>query len=340
MANDMPKSPTPERILQINRQRSAALVEKHGVAPTRKLLEKAAKDLERRILAKQALLTDPEDSFSYVQLRVLLHHVREVLRPLQSGMKTVLTSNAKTIAEASASGALQYLKAAEKKFTGINKPLATPEAMILDASVDAARGSLLRRIASDPDHPGQPGVLARYSAGVLSDFEKTLQLRVLAQTPWGNVRDKLVEQSPFLQGKPAHWAERIARNECMFVANVANHTAIEQAAEQFDDMVKILFCPMDSRTGSDSIAVHGQVRRISQPFDTWFGPRMNPPDRPNDRATVLPARLSWSIPPSLKPLPDSAVLARWRLEGRKGAPPPRPLLSTVDLEQSEKRRAG
>ena len=173
MANDMPKSPTPERILQINRQRSAALVEKHGVAPTRKLLEKAAKDLERRILAKQALLTDPEDSFSYVQLRVLLHHVREVLRPLQSGMKTVLTSNAKTIAEASASGALQYLKAAEKKFTGINKPLATPEAMILDASVDAARGSLLRRIASDPDHPGQPGVLARYSAGVLSDFEKT-----------------------------------------------------------------------------------------------------------------------------------------------------------------------
>ena len=36
-------------------------------------------------------------------------------------------------------------------------------------------------------------------------------MRFLAKTPWADVRNELIAESPFLQDKPAHWAERIVR---------------------------------------------------------------------------------------------------------------------------------
>jgi hypothetical protein len=84
---------------------------------------------------------------------------------------------------------------------------------------------------------------------------------------------------------------------------------------------------------SDSIAVHGQIRLPGEPFDTWYGKRQSPPDRPNDREIVVPHRIAWPIPPELRPRGMGEVVARWRREGRKGSPPAQPLLSTVPLER-------
>ena len=328
----MAKSPnysTPETVLKRNRERSESMAHKLGVEPTRKLLEKAARDLVARIKRQRVPREDADETFSVTQMRVLLTQVREVLRPLQTGLKGVLTEHAKTVAEASATGAIEYLKSAEKKFTGINQPLGLDEASIVDDAVSGANASVLRRIASDPTHRGRPGVIDRYGLGVIDDFESVLQQRFITRKPWAEVREEIVEQSPFLRGKPAHWAERIVRTELANVENSANHAAIVSAGEQLDDMVKVLFCVDDSRTGADSLAVHGQIRKTTEPFDTWFGQFMHPPDRPNDRAVVIPHRLSWPTPESFAPKSDSEILSRWRAEGRKGSPPPRPKLSTV-----------
>lgn len=113
----------------------------------------------------------------------------------------------------------------------------------------------------------------------------------------------------------------------------AANQAIGEANQQLGDMCKILSSTFDSRTGSDSYAVHGEIRRPSEEFQSWFGSFSHPPDRPNDRGIVVPHRISWPIPAELKPKGMGAVASRWSAEGRKGSPPPSPLMTTIPLEQ-------
>lgn len=113
----------------------------------------------------------------------------------------------------------------------------------------------------------------------------------------------------------------------------AANNAIGEAQQQLGDMCKILSSTFDDRTGADSYAVHGQIRRPSEEFQSWFGSFAHPPDRPNDRGIVVPHRISWPVPAELKPKGFGAVAARWSKEGRKGAPPSMPLHSTIPLDQ-------
>jgi hypothetical protein len=174
------------------------------------------------------------------------------------------------------------------------------------------------------------GVLERYGMNVISSFENELRVGLLARKPWEEIKAGIVEQSPFLQGKPASWAERIVRTETMGAYNAASAESMSEANEQLGDMVKILSATFDDRTASDSYAVHGQIRRQEEPFDTWYGPMMHPPARPNDREIVVPHRISWPLPKYLAPRSRSEVVKRWREEKRKGSPPATPRDSTID----------
>jgi hypothetical protein len=322
----VPRKPTPLDVLRADRDRALRFAEGAGVARVRLLLLRAQADLTRRLRA----MPPTDESFTAAQRRTTLAQIREVLKQLKTGMRGELLGNARDAAERQAAATLRYLRDAEARFTGIVAPLPFDEVRMLDRSVKGAEASALRRIASDPANPGQPGVLDRYGDATIGRFEEELQLS-LARRPWADTRAALVEASPFLQGAPAHWAERIARTEAMASSNAASQETISGAAETFDDMVKILSAVFDSRTAADSYAVHGQVRRPHEPFDTWQGRTMHPPSRPNDRETVVPHRLAWPLPAELKPRSDGEVAARWAREGRKGSPPARPRMSTVQV---------
>lgn len=122
----------------------------------------------------------------------------------------------------------------------------------------------------------------------------------------------------------------------MGASNRAGHECMQQAQEELGPVLRILSAVFDDRTGADSYAVHGQVRRMEEEFDTWYGPCMTPPDRPNDRGVVVPHMQDWDLPPELMPLDDSVVVARWveqtaskKHPGGRPGMPPRPLMSTV-----------
>lgn len=329
----VPSTPSPDQVLKKSRERAAELLRRAGGSRTRSLLETAAADLTKRIRSSKQLQTGGGDPFTLSQMKATLAQVEAVLKPLQVGLQGVVVGDGRAAAEQAATDAVTYLRAAEARYSGIAQPLALREASLLDASVEGANASILRRIASDPDHPRRPGVLARYGANVIDDFEAVLRNRFVAKKPWDEVRDELTEKSPFLQGKPAFWAERIVRTEVMAAHNRAGWEVLRRAGDELGDVVKILSCIDDVRTGSDSLAVHGQIRRPEEAFESWNGLFQHPPDRPNDRGVVVAHRLSWPIPDELKPRPWSEVEARWKEEGRKGAPPPRPEMSTVDRKQ-------
>jgi hypothetical protein len=319
--------------LEASSRSAQRLVADVGQRQTRILLERAQRDLQKRLDAALHRGLD-EDSFTVVQLRVALEQVRAVLVPLTAGIRGVLVNNAAQAAERAASNAIAYLQKAEREFRGVSQPLALDEARMLSAASKGANASVLRRLASGP--PGDPrrlGILQRYGVETVGHFERILQVGMIAKKSVKEMREDLTEASPFLKAAPAHWAQRIVRTETMAAYNKGNAESIKNANEQLGDMVKIISCVFDDRTGADSFAVHGEIRRPEEMFETWYGPVEHPPDRPNDRATVTPHRLSWPIPPYLQWVDWDRVVARWQAEGRKGAPPDRPLMTTVPLHQ-------
>lgn len=331
--------PTPRDILAMNRREAMELVNKMGSRNLRRVLARSEADLVRRL----AEVKMPGTTFTRTNLETALVQVRAVLRELRAGIKTTLVDTAKPAAEAATEGTLDYLRRAEQQFKGIGvQPLALDEAAMFERSVVGARSSILRRLASSgTGAPGAPaaavpakvGILDRYGLSVIGDFEQTLTTGVLGRKTWEEVKVDLIGQSPFLQGKPAFWAERVVRTEMMGAYNRASWESNREADDQLGDMVKILSATFDDRTAADSYAVHGQIRLPDEAFESWFGLYQHPPNRPNDREIVVPHRISWPLPPYLKPRLDAEVLMRWVKEKRKGAPPPRPKMSTVDVSR-------
>lgn len=339
---------TPHETLAEDHRQAMALAQTVGAERLRKVLEVAAGDLERRILEAVNLRGLDDSTFTLTQMRATLAQVRQATKLAQAGIaKTALTTGAEA-AEDSATKTLEYLRSANEHFSGVAPPLALEEAGIVDQAQAGVRASILRRLASSGEdlegadltaHPAKPGVLERYGMETLGHFEKVLQKGFITRKPWGEVRDELTQQSPFLQGAPAYWAERIVRTESMAAYNRGGYEATRAADDELGDMVKILAAHFDDRTAADSYAVHGQIRRPEQPFNSWFGPYQHPPNRPNDREIVVPHRIAWPIPPYLAWKTDGEVAARWKYDGRKGHPPARPNMTTVPLEEFGKKSA-
>ncbi|GAC1475622.1 MAG: hypothetical protein PVSMB8_00390 [Vulcanimicrobiaceae bacterium] len=326
-------------VLDASRRRAIDLVQKKGLAKTQKLLEAAARDLTKRL--DQAVKGPGAESFTAQQRRAALAQVVQVQRDLAKGMQANILNVGEDAANASAEDTIKYLAAADKEFSGIAQPLALDHAAMFDAATQGVRASILKRLASsgepiegadDEPHRAKHGILERYGIETIGEFERRLQLGILTGKTWNEMREDITEASPFLQGAPKYWGERIVRTEVMGAYNKGGWESTREGDEQLGDMVKILSATFDNRTGADSYAVHGQIRRPDEAFESWFGLYQHPPNRPNDREVVTPHRISWPIPPYLAWKSDAEIAAAWAREGRKGGPPARPKMTTIPIK--------
>jgi hypothetical protein len=269
--------------------------------------------------------------------------VRFTLVNVRQGMSEAMVDGAIEAAERASAATIDYLSRADMAFRGVGTtPLALDEAAMFEQARVGARSSVLRRLASSgtgapgapaAEQPAAAGILDRYGMNTVGLFEKNLQQGLLTRAPWETIKSNLVASSPFLRSKPMFWAERIVRTELMGAYNRAGWEANREADDQLGDMVKILSATFDDRTGSDSFAVHGQIRLPDEAFESWFGLYQHPPNRPNDREIVVPHRISWPIPPYLKWRADEEIAKRWEKEKRAGKPPDRPTMTTVPIGQ-------
>lgn len=324
----------PLEILNADRIAALSFADKANKTRLRRLLEKAQSDLKDRLTQAIQAGSD-EDSFTVNQMRATLAQIRAVTEQVKGGILSTTLDTGKQAASKGITSSIDFLRTSEEKFKGAARPtLGLNTALVFDRAYSKTESSILHRLVADPTAPQQPGILDRYGSEVIQGFEEQLQLAQVSGKSWGEVRNDLVERSPFLQAAPAHWAERIVRTETMHANNRAGFEAMNEIDEAIGGgLIRILSATLDLRTGSDSLAVHGQIRRMNEPFNHWRGSFMYPPNRPNDREIVVPHHMEWPIPPELKPRSDAEIQARWRAEGRKGSPPPRPRLSTVPLEQ-------
>lgn len=93
---------------------------------------------------------------------------------------------------------------------------------------------------------------------------------------------------------------RIARTELHNVYNLSKLNGMKETKEKYvPDLKKALIHPMDGRTAEDSkqLASLDPVMSVDKPFKyTYKGKErtfMVPPDRPNDRAIMIPYRETW-----------------------------------------------
>jgi hypothetical protein len=318
-------------VLAQNRGYAIGFLEQAGQRRTEQLLTDAAQDLAKRLKAAERRGLGKE-TFTHQQLRSTLAQVQAVTKDLNKHLKTHLFDQAKPAARRGAEGVAQYMTAADKAFRGAGtQPLALRTAAMLEAGEEGAESSILDRILEDQSHPSRMGVLQRYGVAVIDHFERQLRKGVVARKSRAEMVDDLVEESPFLKAAPRFWAERIVRTELHHALNRGQYEATKKADEQLGDMVKIISSVFDDRTGADSFAVHGQIRRPEEAFESWYGLFQYPPDRPNDRGVVVPHRVAWPIPEYLAWVDAELIAKRWIAEGNKQRMPERPLMTTIPL---------
>lgn len=309
------------------RSNALEIAERIGHQRLQTLLEAAQEELNER--TERALKNVGPDSWSATRAKSLLKQVEWIVGQTTPRIGQIVRTTGKEAARESAESLVEYLHQAEETHLGAERIVNIDGAAIVDTAVAGTDSSLLRRLMSSKS-PKSVGILERYGSKTVENFEKRIQQAQLTETPWEEVRQGLITDSPFLKEMPMFWAERIVRTETAYASNRANWLGMREANEDFEDGVKILSAMIgDPRTAADSLAVHGQVRALDELFDSWNGSYMHPPDRPNDREVVVMHRRSWQLPEELRPRPWNEVVEAWQRAGRKGAPPARPLQSTI-----------
>lgn len=139
--------------------------------------------------------------------------------------------------------------------------------------------------------------LDAYGSDLLSQLSSNLtNAAIQGDLDFSTVSDKV---SKFFIGE--EWKlSRIVRTELHQVYNLGKQNGMLEIRDEYlPDMQKALIHPMDSRTGKDSkeLAAQNPIVDIDKPFIQKYKGKtytfMVPPNRPNDRAILIPYRKVW-----------------------------------------------
>lgn len=277
----------------------AKLIRASGVKPVKKLYEGMLDDLTKT-LGKTA-----KGTFTHQQLQGMMGQVRLSLARLQRGVAGTMDEASAEVGVHAARTILENTAKLEHKFTGAVVPLPTLEI-----------GRLKGLVA------GQTSSLLRVHDTSMATFGKKLTGRIEAElaSSLSQAEDQTKAIERVAQVGDLEWwrAERIVRTELSYSANASARAAVEEQAEELDGDMWMRWSehvsddgmPLDDRVGVDSEAMHGQVappggmftqpprnREGEEVSDSLVGQQWAcPPNRPHDRAVLVPWRFHWGIP--------------------------------------------
>lgn len=188
-----------------------------------------------------------------------------------------LQAQGEAMAKLGRSGMVEQLAAWEHHFKGVTGQFVAP-----DLASDLLSPGLLEHYSVSRRVYGMEAIghmRQEMAAGALNGES-------LAQT-WERVARRLGQG--FGRREAGYRAERIVRTEHSFAIN---RRQLDDFTESFGargrGWWKSLVATFDQRTGPDSVFVHGQLRRVHQPFeDNEQRVYMTPPNRPNDREVMI-----------------------------------------------------
>ena len=241
--------------------------------------------------------------------------------------------------------------------TGIDA-LALRQAAVLEGSIAAVAGASQRRLvgllgALDKRYLGSPapvrfdtlawlegntaqlsrtrlqafrGSFQRYGAAAVAEIEDALGKLALTGQPWTRARPQVHAAIRGVVGDRQWMVDRILRTETSAIYNGTTLAAMIEEDSEASPMLKRLVATFDRVTGRDSVAVHGQVRPVREPFSDGKRSYMAPPNRPHDREIVVPHKGAWGpdLPRLSRPPPVPAETSAPELPARARPRPKRP----------------
>ena len=294
-----------EQVVSAHRRVLDRLIDRGSVERLRNVYEKASAE----VLAKLERLGRGSTSFT-------AHHLRMALVQLKAGQLYIGDAMIGELNAATREAQVESLhmlvrdyKRLEKHFTGHAPVLPIEEAARFAGVIDKSRSSLLRQHATS---------IKRYGAAVIDQTQEAMGVSLAS----GETLDGTIGRVHKVIGGNFWQAERIARSETCYGANVAHSDGIKEIAKEDPAILQqwCEFCapdghPLDDRVAVDSIAMHGQVTdpggeftmSATAPFPDAKGRTKVdeslvgkswavPPCRPNGRETVLPWRKEWGSP--------------------------------------------
>jgi hypothetical protein len=266
---------------------SLGIVENH-IQEVLKLEERQARQLLTRYKEVRQELRDrldyiPEGTFTSQRLRGVLVQVEAAIAAMSSSLKTGMNDLAKESALKGVDHQLAEIRKFDKEFLGAVTPIDVNRVLVMEET----NNFLLNKYESSIDAYGQD---------LISQITSTLSTQALMEAPLSTVVRNL---GRFFQGE--EWKlHRIARTEFHGVYNIAKMKSMSGVRDDYlPDLQKTLIHPMDARTGDDSklLARKNPIVGVDEPFKYTYKGKvrvfMAPPDRPNDRAILVPYRQVW-----------------------------------------------
>ncbi len=290
------------------------------------------READQRLRAKLAAFADSDEAFTARSMLAYQRQIALVARLARRRLGRVLGRVADRAKGIGYQETAELLRDLERAFTGIVRPLRLAQAAALSPALRADSSLLATRATS----------LDRYGRAMTAEFERRMRVGLITgasqremvndlcghggptgtvslaarETPGGIVRlvEEEIPEGLFVRYRS--WAWRVVRTETARAYSVARMEGLFEQRQEFPELRKKILATFDNRTAFDSVVVHGQIRRLEEPFVDGAGRvYLQPPARPNDREVVIPWLPNWQETPITRALPPSRVEAARRRDG-------------------------
>jgi hypothetical protein len=233
------------------------------------------------------------DSFTAQRLRSVLAQIDAAIDATNKSLHTTIGVGADHATRLSLNQLVAELHRFDRKFTGAVRPI---NLNVAHAAIET-KDFLMNHYQKSLSH---------YSSQTKVNVARALSQAALQELPYSEVVSKVGQ---FFEGQ--EWEiHRIARTELHHIYSVGKLQGMKELKKEVvPDLMKGLFHPMDSRTGKDSIelSILNPILPLNEPFEQNYTPIlkngkrgktqhyefMTPPNRPNDRAILIPVRDQW-----------------------------------------------
>lgn len=227
----------------------------------------------------------PPGSFTAQHLRGVLGQVQGAISAANSKLSGDMYEGSFQAAKSGVSDVFSELSAFDDQFTGAVTPINLNAALIAQDTAN----HLTAKYQTNLD---------AYGSNLNVQISNGLFAASIGESSYSEVVGKIAQFFVAEEWK----LHRIVRTELHNIYNVGKLNGMrELGGEDGDipDLLKTLMHPMDARTGDDSKALAAEHPAIAldQPFvQVWKNQTfvfMTPPNRPNDRAVMVPYRTEW-----------------------------------------------
>jgi hypothetical protein len=224
----------------------------------------------------------PVNKFTAQHLRGVLAQVDGAIIALNESLQGGMVEGAYQAALTGVSHLLKELSGFDKQFIGAVTPI-------------NLRAAVVARDTSNLMIEKYKTSMETYGQSMRQIISQNLLSAAIGATNYSQVVGDI---SKFFVGE--EWRlHRVVRTELHHIYNIGKINGMRELTDDVPDLMKTLMHPMDARTGLDSqyAAKLALVAVLDEPFKyEWKGKTREfqaPPDRPNDRAILVPYREEW-----------------------------------------------